>query len=381
MKYNIFIEGSYGKKNFGDDLLLQQLVKAFHESKIVGKIYAFGEKDSYLQRFTPEVKLINPYLPYNIEVDLFLYGGGTQFFSFSTHGISAKMAIFKKFLILAFRHPIYYILKCLKPFIRKGLFNIKSKKYLAIGIGFGPYYSQAIEKSHADKLLNTCDFVSVRDIISYKKLLKYNKSTFLYLHTDICYLYNNKGIELNTSSSIKSIGMIVRDWDHNAVALNYQIIQGVTVLRELGFQVAYILLKGKSDKKWFVQLKKMKENIVIWNQLDEVKFLNTLSSFNLIISARYHGLIFASLLNIPFISIEIEPKLKLIAEEYSDACYLWKPPYSIEDLIKAINDLNNNYHGFKNRIRQICNQKKQVAKEMMKEFYQFLILNEKNDML
>jgi len=108
--------------------------------------------------------------------------------------------------------------------------------------------------------------------------------------------------------------------------------------------VQFIVFSDLRDNDWLNTLKLINEDILVWNpDIDRIEnFMDKLNNFDLFISARFHGVIFSTLLNKPAISIAIEPKLELVKE--NAVCKVWHPMNdNKEQLLSFVNDYNAGY--------------------------------------
>ena len=80
--YQIVIKGAYGESNFGDDALMLILFNYLKQKIDVQQIAFICKNVSYLSTFIPEAKILTIEEQKVVTAELFIYGGGTQFFSF-----------------------------------------------------------------------------------------------------------------------------------------------------------------------------------------------------------------------------------------------------------------------------------------------------------
>ena len=122
----------------------------------------------------------------------------------------------------------------------------------------------------------------------------------------------------DTDGNLNRIGVIVRDWGHNHEGNSYTepLFRTIDSLRREGKTVEFISFSATSDGEWIKRLKDRNEFITVWNPESESisSFLGFLSKYDLFITARYHGAVFASILRKPTVAIEIEKKLALVSD-------------------------------------------------------------------
>jgi polysaccharide pyruvyl transferase WcaK-like protein len=335
---DIVIKGGYGLRNFGDDALMYYLIKSIEYKFPNATISLECRNASYITKWLPKVTFATPY---QIPGKAYVYGGGTLYYSFPKK-IKAKTFLEK--MILAVTQPSLIINKLLVK-KRKKKFSNSNVKKIMLGLGFGPFHLQDQQYDQAIVDAKTTDIVCVRDSKSFEFVSSYKDDVF---HgTDICFAKEiiNKKIT-NTSTKVKNIGVIIRDWNYGTKEDNYKdnLIESVLSLRSKGYKIQYIVFSDLRDMDWLYTLKDMNEDILIWNpDIHTIeKFMETLSHFDLFISARFHGVIFSTLLNIPAISIALEPKLELVKE--NAICKIWNPINDTkEQLVNLVNEYNNEY--------------------------------------
>lgn len=377
MKSNIVIRGGYGFGNFGDDALMYTITTEFQE--VSQEIILLCQSASYINKILPEIKVVDYHkLKEPIYSTLLVYGGGTQFYHFKKNKIN-------KGLINKILNPKYiksYINKrILKKKIIENKFQISNyaQNIALVGVGVGPFdvENSSVEKQTAD-LFSKSKFIGVRDAFAMNKAKEWGVKNPI-LSPDICYSFKSKFLETytNNSDGIKKIGVIVRDWNYaNGGGEYYEKLQEASEkLKNDGYLVTYILFDTQSDPYWYS--KKDELNMIVWNPEKDTfdSFLEKISEFDLFVTARFHGAIFASLLQTPFITIEVEQKLKFIAETYNQSSYCWEKPFDLEDLYSKINLINENYNERKKFVTEKMIEFKDLSDQMfieLKKYYNHL---------
>ena len=319
MKYDIIIRGAYGAENFGDDALLYSLIRNISSDK---RIAVVGKKNEYINKLFKDVD----YFSYDEDVKLFtevlLWGGGTQFYDF----FSLKF-LFKKILntLLSPERIVYKLLK-----VKKGP-QIVFKNEIYLCVGFGPFASEKKQDLTAKKI-SKANIIYVRDNESYNYLKDTCKN--IYKSEDICLL--DSECYVNTKSKNNKIAVVLRDWYYDDSIKYLETFLDFYNTYSNVFNFEFVLF-GKDS----ICCKRLQEKNIPYLQWDAndfeiLEFSNLLSQYNLIISARYHGIIFSLIHQIPSIAIEIEPKLKIVSQEYNNIL-LWEKPFNqnvLYDLVK-----------------------------------------------
>lgn len=326
----IGIRGAYGEQNFGDDAIMLFLYRWFKKQNI--NVVFIGKPNSYVDILFPECNYMHKEEEHKYNFDFLILGGGTQAFSFS------KVSNWKKWkghLWILISDPKKGLLK-LTRFIKKRKMetNPSSQKLIGLGIGFGPFLKDSKIQIDTEQLIQNMEVLFVRDNLSFEFASQHNNSTYLY--SDICYLAGimNFPKTKKEHNTIKSIGVIIRDWTHDDFGNKYyQNLQlQIQELRKDGYLVQYILFK--EEDYWIKYLRENNEQYIIWqpNEQSIENFVQVLGTFDLFISARFHGVIFGALLGIPAISIEVEQKLVLVSRMIYGHEMVWKQPFNSVEL-------------------------------------------------
>lgn len=369
IKYDTIISGGYGLYNFGDDALMYMFYKRYEYLFENEKFIFLCEKSNYLGKLVPKAKVFARTNTVNLSCNNFVLGGGTLFYSFSS--TTSKPTFFNK-LYRFIKDPF---LGSKKLLIKFGILKVKYEpnsylKILNLGIGLGPFNNGNDErKKYAVDFCKKSIWVSVRDKVSYD-FLRENDIQKKYLGTDICFLSGFIKYPNHKASNVKNIGIIVRDWDNNENSIYQQsILENLFLLRK-EYKVTFIVFSSFSDKKWIKALDDINEEYIVWNpnkhSIDD--FLKLLNDFDLFLTARYHGFVFASLLNIPSVCIGIEQKLDIAHEQFKNSSELWCNPFSINELLMKIRRIDRNYREYQGNLKLEIDIKNQAANEMFNEF-------------
>lgn len=345
----IAIKGAYGRGNFGDDMLMLATYKIVRKVFDSASIILICPESNFIRKMIPNAKLVSE-IRYE-EADIFIYGGGTQFYSFPL--TNRKNARFLLRYIVNYLKNLDYLIKKIIYIFYKLLFPKKiNTKVVAIGVGLGPFIDNSSRFFKSKKIFKAMDYIAVRDIQSYE-LCKEWACTNLYLRSDLCYLPDllkeyvcNVGIK-NKLEKLKRVGIIVRDWPHTNEGNCYAepLFKVVDELRSVGKEVEFILFHQTSDKQWIKRLKDRHEPFIAWNpEHEDIScFITRLSTYDVFITARYHGAVFASILGKPVVCIEIEQKLRLVADLFGCGARLWRYPFNTLDCLEYIVDFEISY--------------------------------------
>ncbi len=366
-KYKIVIKGGYGLTNFGDDALLYTLATKLSPYFKSGELAFACYKNKYNESLVSGFKIEDIELVENIDTKFLVYGGGTQFYSFKP-----PRHLFRQFLS-----------KCKRLLMKSSIYDQAFHKrhngyqYLGtLGVGVGPFLndSKKTAENATKTMFQEMDFVSIRDTFSYAKCQEWHIEKIVE-DADICYQMEDQNFTFSKSNSkIDKIGIIVRDWNHTEEGKSYynEIYPLVEQLEKKGYKVTLILFATGSDKYWNQEKIRFK-HILEWDPLimNIDYFINQLNEFDLFITSRYHGAIFASLLSKPFICIVVEQKLELISDLYKGGSEKWKYPFDFNDCLIKVDNINNNYANYTEAIRLQTTKQKERAEGMFNRFIKF----------
>lgn len=353
MKKDIKIDiiGAYGSKNIGDDLLMKIVYDIIVDNLDVSELNIYSKDLSYPAILCPKAKVKNILEKPN--GDIAIFGGGTQFFSF----------IKQNAILSLVKHIVKYRFPAVRNYHGKSVY---------LGIGIGPFINNLEAILNVKFLMNRASKVWFRDSPSIKKSLYWKNSSNFELGADLC--YTNKFIaEYITPNKLDSknnkVALIHRNWPYSSRGNAYstEIINLVRKLKLDNVKVEIICLH-KSDMSILpneVELQELK--IYEWDPtINIANFLKNLSSYKAIISSRYHGIVLGSLLEVPCVSINIEPKLEIVSNQLNIP--LWKNPE--DDIYKIVNMVVNNKVPI-NWSEKIVEQK-QRAESMKNDFINFI---------
>jgi len=369
----IVIKGGYGLGNFGDDALMvavYEIVARIFDPKFIElKCHNVG----YIQRLIPGVKAVALNNERHKKVDLLIYGGGTQFYSFPLTNVGNVPSFNVVWRNL--KKPIHAGTKIVRKVRRLTSQNINARKIIALGIGLGPFVKNSTRLRECYKIIRQMEYVAVRDTHSYELCEKWGCNN-LSLRSDLCYLPNLWTVHkqnLHQRSSmgiIRRIGIIPRDWPHTYEGDSYTfpLFQVVDELRSVGKKVEFILF-ARSDHNWSERLKNRGEQYITWNPENSTitEFIEQLASYDAFITARYHGAVFASILGKPVICIEIEQKLRLLSDLLGHGSRLWSYPFDASLCLKYILDLERDHYRSLESLNQMVQKQGALAKIIVDE--------------
>jgi len=327
----IKIKGAYGATNFGDDLLMCLFEKYFLNNFKNIDLNFEGIDMKYPDKLLVKAK----YNSKSFNEDWFIYGGGTQFFSFQQTHSKTFFGLIKK----AITSPNKAMKKLLSMLEPKKTVN---KHVAFLGFGLGPFYDNNEKIEQVKKTLSSAHFIGLRDEVSINYCKEWGINAFF--GADMAYSsYFDYQVSSDKKQNVKKkIGIVVRDWVWEESGRGYfEPILDLYKNRNEDYDFQFIIYAPDKDPEWMKRLKD--EDTLIWdpNKYSIQEFLDTLNKFDGFISARFHGAIVGALLGKPVISIEIEPKLRILTEDIKEL-FLWEKPFNLDDLNKLLDKMDYN---------------------------------------
>ncbi len=345
MEKRIVIKGAYGDANFGDDALMCT-IENFFVSEDLGLNTVFcGTTSDYCGRLLQKSGYIDISKNKMPAADVLIYGGGTQFFLFDSN----KGSFYLKFFLKLLKSDPKLLLLKVKTKI-SGKRTVPAEKYVGLGLGLGPFNPENNRIEYIKSLVRQMDLLFVRDPTS----LSYCKDWGCHdadEGADVCFSrfmnYDKpvriNGADLHIGPKRRKIGVIVRDWKYENGGNGYQkvLLKMIDELKNSDYEFTFIVFSVR-DSNWKKLLDEGMYPYVEWDPSTGqiAGFMDTLDGFDGFITARYHGGVFASVLNKPAVCIGIEPKLSILAEQIKGFT-LWDSPFSEDDLKQAMKVFDN----------------------------------------
>jgi len=320
------LEGAFGESNFGDDLLmlatLNALIAKWPDAQITINARQDSKRNDYLDRVPGIHRILRGWLLSFEKYDLKIFAGGTQFYSYPKIKNKAKKYWFEIFFNK----------------IGNKLLRIwhQNRKNAYLGIGIGPFYDGNLEA--CKKLILKGSFIAVRDGVSADYLENWGAVNFN-CGADICYQrdwwFDSKA-NISKTEEKDIIGIVVRDFDYDLPGRDYlePLVSFIESLLSSGKKVKCFAFSRIKDAGAILRISELGVDILVWNgEFDELnEYLKQISSCMLLISARYHGVVIGSVLGIPSIGIEVDPKVKLACDSLGEGSLCWSAPFSLAEL-------------------------------------------------
>ena len=306
----IMISGYYGFNNTGDEAILKSMVRAFKKKMPQTKIVVLSRNPLQTSQ-TYQVKAINRLHLIDIvcclrDTNLFISGGGGLLQDSTGKGWSI----------------LYYL----------GLILITKTVKVPVMIyaqGIGPI-NKKINKLLIKWILNKVNLITVRDNHSKKLLNNLGVSgPSIYVNSDPVFLLKKKNInhiidnhpyiqKLVNSDNRPLIGISVREYKSNGSDSKRIFAQAADYLIE-NYQAKIIFFPFQFDEDVHINeeilslMKNKAEALKI--KLEPEELLSVLSQLSLVVGVRFHSIVFSSMVNIPFIAFNYDPKVRYFVED------------------------------------------------------------------
>jgi polysaccharide pyruvyl transferase WcaK-like protein len=342
MNKNIVVKGAYGEANFGDDALMCTIENFFLTNDLSVNVDFCGSSSDYCQRLLRKSGYLDVNENKKTAADVLIYGGGTQFFLFDSNKGGFYLKFFWKLLT---EDPGLLIKKVRSKFSRKQ--PVPAKKSVGLGLGLGPFNPENDRIEYVKSLVKQMDMLFVRDntSLSYCKDWGYDDVNE---GADICFsrflnykkAVRNNGTDVHKEQKRKKIGVIVRDWHYENGGNGYQktLLEMIEEQKKNPkYEFTFIIFSALRDVNWKRIVSERNYPYLEWDpfnsQIDD--FMDTLNGFDGFVTARYHGGVFASVLDKPAVCIAIEPKLSILVDQIK-GFRLWDKPFKADDLKQAM---------------------------------------------
>lgn len=298
------LRGNFHEGNFGDDALLLACASLLQgEVKHIQLERTATYRDERMQDILAATAVPIP-------PELIVYGGGTQFFSFSS-----SAPVVQHSLISRLAHKLISPASLLASYhARTRAAQNRRISKIAIGIGVGPF-GNSVAAEQAVGLLRQMDLVWVRDASS-EDFCRSNSIPNLVTSSDLCFTeaftqITTPPLDRKPSEGRpRKIGIILRDWPALDADFFQRQVALARKLRVSGHEVRFLGL-SEHDHRYLTETAALGETVSVWDaktvQLED--FWAIIAEQDLVVTSRFHGAIFALLSTTPFIAIEIEPKL------------------------------------------------------------------------
>lgn len=322
----IVISGYYGFANAGDEAMLTAIVKSLRKAEesvdltvISGNPHSTATKHQVasIHRFSP-LKIYSALA----SCDLLLSGGGSLL-----QDVTSKKSL------------LYYL-----AIIWLG--KMLDKKVMLFAHGIGPIRSGILRKL-TKFVCSKADLITVRDTDSLEELERLGVALDkVRLTADavltLAQANKEQGVELlqkfNVSQTKPVVAISVRSWGSSDKYLQEIGKAADALVASKGVQIVLLPLQYPADViacKKLQQFMKCKETVILDTAFDTEQFLALMGNFSLLIGMRLHALIFAAVMEVPFIALSYDPKIDGFVKEVAGTNIGAIESLAAEDLLQA----------------------------------------------
>lgn len=325
-KPNVLIIGYYGSHNIGDEVLLEATIKLLNTVYDSPKITAitYNVQDTIQKRKIDGVSR-NKFFQILKAIrnsDVVVGGGGSMLQNITSN-----------------RSLVYYLTIL-------WISKLMGKKVALLGNGIGPLrtsFSQSITKY----VLKTLDAIVLRDIDSYNLLKTFDLKN-IYLGNDLVFTMNQ---DIKLAKTDRKILINLRKWHYDDSFIQ-TMIGFIEYLIKGGFNVTLIPFQVGNDDLLLMDIYN-KINLPGLSYFDSTEYddmIKEISSSELFISMRLHGLIFSSICDTPFIGLSYDPKVTVFSENQEQECFVDLDSITLSMLISKFNHVYDNLNDYKKKL-------------------------------
>lgn len=328
LKTKVLIIGYYGANNIGDEVLLDATIELINSVYDAPKITVLTNdiEDTIKKREVAGVHR-NHYMQIIKSIrdtDVVIGGGGSML-----QNITSNQSL------------IYYLAIL-------WLSKLFGKKVALLGNGIGPLRT-TFYQNLTKYVLKKLDAIVLRDVDSYNLLKQFNL-TNIHLANDLVYTLD----EMKISTKLeKKILINLRKWDYDPSFIE-TMEKFIEYLISEDFNVTLISFQSGNDD---LILKG------IYNRIDAVelnyfestaydKIMQEISSAELFIGMRLHGLIFSSIANTPFIGLSYDPKVRTLSKHMGQEYFEDLNILTLNGMIHTFENVFKNKEDYEEKLRR-----------------------------
>lgn len=368
----VIVQGYYGARNTGDDLILESIstnIKKRHPNTFI-MVAGFYRDVITLKQGFYSLPRTDPYKMdrYIKGADLLIYGGGGLLNDYTFNNSAGVPDMFNNFTHGLAGMSIIPIMASIHDIPRM---------YFALGAG--PLTNPEAQQ-FARFMINQMDYVTVRDRYS-KELLESIEgiSKEIIQTADPTYLLEDPGDTLAKEylrkyniENHKIISVSLRDWKENPYNFEEKMAKYLDqILENDSYYIIFLpyqFASGKSDDNQIhlrVQnlMKNKSKSHIYEHDGDYQEFLSIVKNSYLVISMRLHGSILANLFGVPSIGFSYDDKVLGHYQEFNTEKYLLGLNFDYNKALELFYDLIKNREKISTDIqKQVVKKKEESAK-------------------
>lgn len=355
----IVISGYYGFANAGDEAMLNAIVKSLRqaENSVELTVISGNPTATAAKHKVASVHRFSPFKIYSAlaNCDLLLSGGGSLL-----QDVTSKKSL------------LYYL-----AIIWLG--KMLNKKVMLYAHGIGPIRSSFLRKI-TKAVCNQVELITVRDNDSLDELRRLGVTdTKIKLTADavltLAQAKKEQGLELLQRFTLTQdkpiVAISVRSWGNSDKYLQEMAKAADILSKEHDVQIALLPLQYPADvvacKK--VQQFMKKEAVILDAAFDTEQFLALMGNFSLLIGMRLHALVFAAVMETPFIALSYDPKIDGFVKEVAGTNLGAIENFVADDLVEAATTIlkaENISNERLNQLREKALENTQLAFKLLK---------------
>ena len=298
---NVVISGYYGFANAGDEAMLAAIIKALHSKDQSLKITVISGNPEATQKLH-KVSSIHRFSPLAIfsamsKAQLLISGGGSLL-----QDVTSKRSL------------LYYL-----SILTMG--KLLGKEVMLFAQGIGPIKSSFLRKL-TKYVCSYVDIITVRDKDSLYELRRIGvPENKVYLTADAVMTlpqepkdFGRKLLdEFYVPQGRMLIAIAVRKWREDDSYLLEIAKAADRLIDDRNAHIVLLPLQYPLDVETCRRVQQMMvnkvESTVLAADCDTEQFLSLIGNFNLLIGMRLHALIFAAVMDVPFVAVSYDPKI------------------------------------------------------------------------
>jgi len=378
---SVLIKGYYIPDNIGDDVLMIVTSKIVAGCIPPDSVVVGVARPDITSSWLPEIRHVRLSDYREVNVETCIYGGGGQFFSFPMTNQPDRFTMARDQLSRLLKRQIG--LQQIRQRFSKPSgqtttnIQLNVQRYGAFCVGVGPFVPGSNEIELARMNLEKCEFLSVRDSMSKKICDKWGLS-YARVRTDATFfqeLWLNSSRFRESRPRRDSVAFIFRAWPHSKEGFKYfkPMRKAAKRLRREGLNITFVSFAKMADSSALDYFSD--EDLLIWEPAKgtPATFIRRLAeSFDLVVSARAHGIILPAIAGLPGICIGIEPKLYNVHAMLPNGTQLWGPPFDQEVLVQQVLNMLENLSTYYNDLKSDVHANHVIALEARKDIEAFL---------
>ena len=325
---DIGLVGYFGQGNLGDDLLASHALETLIPEFGAGRLVVSAPAGGYLERWFPGIRCrSHGGLIRDRRVDKIVFAGGGQFAAFPPARWTNLFGL---------RQSSSFAV--LRELWRRGRPRARCYAYC---VGVGPVVGWGGQRS-TEALFARIEQISVRDATSGDILRA--------CHVDRARIVSDPVFAREVRPDVdpasdRTLGIVVRGWSHppDVWPALETLLRVSGRLRDSGWQVVFILFQKHDRPQIAARLESLHHRVVVWDpEVQRIEtFVSDLSRYKVLITMRAHALILRSLMNLPCVSLRLEPKLEILAQASGQERFVRDLNVSAEKLIDAIEEAHS----------------------------------------